>query len=197
MTTNTPSAAHLIRRSQIQNLVLAGLSGGLALILIYLTLVRPFTAGFDLITVRNDAGRPAAQLINAQGESVQNQLSGVTALILDGTYRDGTAFIEAVEQIVGENQPQVFGVEIRGRDQDTLVIGQMGRDSDNQSYVISDGFSGSLAGEGLTTETLNLDPDQGIFQTSGPTTVTQGGGTLQAETGVRFTRDGNLEIGGQ
>ena len=194
------SAAHtiskIILRSLAQNVVLAGLSGGLILVLVYIILMRPFTAGFDLVRLRESGGRPAVQLVNEQGQSIQNEITKVRALILDGTYRDGIASIEAIEQLVGTDHPQIFGVEIRGTNQDTLLIGQAGRDKDNQTYVIDQGFSASFDGERLETQQLRFNPDSGAFQTSGPTTLTQDEGQIQTNSGVRLTRDGDLEIGG-
>jgi len=193
----TQPVSSLIFRAQVRNLALAGVSGLLALILVYLTLVRPFTAGFDLVSIQDDATRPVAQLINDRGENVQNQLTGVTGLILDGIYRDSTATIEAVEQVVGQDQPQIFGVEIRGTNQDTLIIGQVGRDGSDRTYVVDQGFVGQLGNDGVSAHNLRINPQLGIFQTSGPTTVTQNGSELRTDKGVRVTRDGDLEIGRQ
>lgn len=187
-------AAQLVRRHARFSaaLSLVGFLG--ALILFYLVFIRPFSAGFDLVSVREGNGVAASTLINQAGQELENQLSGLRALSLNSEEAGNLTRLDRLEQVVGESQPMIFGLSVSGRQDQALLVG-LGRPSDGpHTYIIEDGFNFQGLDQGLLTDGLEVDEVSGRIQTQGPTRLEDRGTILRAENGVIAVEGGNLEI---
>ena len=168
--------------------------GGLvsALFLFYLILIRPFSTGFDLVSVRD--GTAARPLGDGDPQSVETQLSGVTSLILSGEHAGAEAKLDRLEQVLGKDRPLIYGLEVRGRQEEALFIGVARPGEEAQVYQIEAGLSATTRDSALKAPQFTLDSDREVAETSGATFIEDDGLSLEAEHGIRLERGGNLEI---
>ena len=192
---SAPRLAHPLVQTHARNsaaLLLVGLICGIGLF--YLVLIRPFSAGFDLVSVGQGEGIRANTLISPDGQEVQNQLRALTSLILDGEYAGSLITLNKVEQLADEERPFIYGLEIFGRDEAALIIGQGYPGEEDGLYVFDQGVFVQAGDNALKADTLIIDENQGQLETIGPTDLSSRDMSISAENGIEASQEGDFEI---
>jgi len=177
-----------------QSAALAGLGLIGALVLFYLLFVRPFSAGFDLVSVRDGTGVAAGTLINAAGQPLENQLQDLQGLVLSGAQAGSLATVRSLEQVAGESRPILFGLEVAGRENEALIVGLGRPGAEDQTYVVEEGIDAQLPEQSLSADGLRFDEAAETLETQGPTFLNDQGSRLNADQGIRAEAGGTLEI---
>ena len=187
---------HRFDQRVLLSLIVATTSGILCVALFYLILIRPFSSGFNLASVSEGNGVQAHELINDRGQLLQNHLAGVRALILEGQQAGSLATLEAIEQVLGDRRPIIYGLEVEGKDDDALLIGIARPGAQAQTYRLTDGVLGNINDQELEAEVVEIDQGAGIYESLGTTRVVSDGLELESEHGIRVTAEGDFEVRG-
>ena len=110
-----------------------------SLVLLYLALIRPFSAGFDLMSVGQGKGVQIRTLLQDADRPLKNQLLGLSALVLDGEFDGAEARAAAVSDIEGFDRPFVVELTVRQAEESALIVGLASPDTPVGTYDLQTG----------------------------------------------------------
>lgn len=161
----------------------------------YITLIRPFTTGFDLASVMEGKGVQEGTLISRAGAPLQNKIEGVSVLILQGPNAGNLAELDALEQVVGSAQPTLHGLTIQGAGQEAFEISSLQPGDTPGTFTAQEGVSGSFGGQEFVADSVVIDDPAGRITTQGETRIFTDEFQIETAQGAEIDRNGDIRVG--